>query len=767
MLRRNNWAQYCWAATAVGAIFLAAGPATAQEATGPAEAPTSTVGDIVVTARLRKESLQEVPAAISAFTAETMAKSGIQNLETLAAATPGLSFQSIGGTYQAPVIRGLAQIDQTAPIGNVGVFVDGVYLNNRSGLEFSFLDLARVEVVKGPQSALYGRNTFSGAINYVTQQPTIGAFSGKVQGEVGTNDRRSVQGSVSIPWGEYAALRIWGGEGEFDGTIDNERDGGHLGGYELRRNLGAALLVEPSDDFSVKFFHMRTDTQEDQAAYAFIDTRDNNCGSQATGPNGPRQTLYCGGLPYPESVDLDTIEATGLTGFSLLSYAMASYDMGFATVSSTLAHTYASFGQKNDGTGRANAISTPLSPGSPWSQQGYSQTVGDASDELSFDLKLTSAAEQRLRWIVGLYAFDSNISDGLLTYNAALNDPDTLLLTFARGGKMNLQGKAIYGSVDYDLTDRLTLSAEGRYSKEEQSYQAIAATGGATGQQDYSYFTPKASLKFQYSPSTMFYASAARGYKVGGFNSQAAGKPEFTFAPETNWSYETGMKSAMFDRKLIFSTAIFYIDWNDIQVQGAIPGASLSVTMNNVGATSYGIEWDSTYYFTPNLSLRTSFALMNPTYKDGTEDAEIAAACGQMVGTTIPVPGCSIDVGGKQLSRTTKAQFSVGGEWTLPSLIADFDGYVRADYSFQESKPSTSLNWDEQGDIGLTNLQFGLQNGSITIAAWARNLFDEKYLGRATFTPSTSDGAPRSGVVQTRVYPGERRTMGVRVSYAF
>lgn len=753
------------AATALGTVLLSSGHVYAQSEGDVQEA--SAVDDIVVTARLRKETLQEVPAAISAFSAETMAKAGIQNLETLAAATPGLSFQSIGGTYQAPVIRGLAQIDQTAPIGNVGVFVDGIYLNNRSGMEFGYLDLSRVEVVKGPQSALYGRNTFSGAINYVSKEPVIGYYTGSAQVEVGDYGRQSIQGSLSIPIGEYAALRVWGGEGEFDGTIKNRRDGGTIGGYDLRRNLGASLLFQPNDKFSARFFHMRTDTFEHQAPYVTIETTENNCGSQTTGPRGPRQTLYCGALPYSDSVDLNTTSATGLTGYSLLSYATASLDMDFATVTATLGHTYADFGQKNDGTGRADAISTPLSPGSPLSQQGFGQTVGDASEELSFDLKLTSSADQRLRWIVGLYAFDSSISDGLLSYYAYLNDENRLSLTFARGGKMDLSGKAIYAAVDYDFTDRLTLSLEGRYSSETQDYQAIAATGGATGSQDYNYFTPKAALKFQYSPQTMFYASAAHGYKIGGFNSQAAGTSSFTFDPETNWSYEAGMKSTLFDRKLQFSTSLFYIDWSDIQVQGAIPGASLAVTQNNEGATSYGIEWDSTYYFTPTLSLRTSFALMDPTYKDGTEDAEVAAACGQMIGTAILVPGCSIDVGGKQLSRTTKAQYSIGGEWTLPQLIGDFDGYIRADYSWQEAKPSTSLNWDTQGDIGLTNLQAGLQSGNITIAAWVRNLFDEEYLARATFTPSTLDGAPVTGVVQTRVYQGERRTMGVRLSYSF
>jgi len=744
------------------ASLAASATAQAQEAK-----PETQGGDIVVTARLRAEDLQDVPAAISAFSADELKKQSIQGLENLAAATPGLSFQSIGGTYQAPVIRGLAQIDQTGAIGNVGVFIDGIYLNNRSGLEFGFMDLARVEVVKGPQSALYGRNTFSGAINYVTPDPSMDAVSGTMTGEVGDHGRRSIQGALNLPLAPGVAIRAWGGIGAFDGTIRNLRDGKDIGGYSKRSNWGAALRLEPDERATIQLFFTRSDFDEDQAPYSFIPTASNNCGSQSTGPQGARNTLYCGQVPYSGTVDLNNTEASGLTGHQIITYGKASYDLDFATLSGTLGYTRASFGQNNDGTGSAAAISTPLSAGSIYSQQTFGQTVGNASHEWSYDLKLTSQSDQALRWILGVYHYDSSVSDGLLSYYTLLNQINSRVLGFARGGTSDLKGWAVYGMGEYDFDEALTLSLEGRYSWDRQHYQGLASVSSAVGDAKYNYFTPKGTLKYTFAPGTMAWASAGKGYKVGGFNSNAAGLAQFSFDPETNWTYELGLKSALFDDKLVIAGSLFYIDWSNIQVQGAIPSSTLAVVQNSKGATSKGIEWESTYYFTPNLWLRGAFALMDPKYKKGTLDAEVAAACGEIPGSTVTVRGCSTDVGGNQLARTTKRQVNIAGNWTLPDLLGDFDFYARADYSFQQSKHSTSLNQDEQGDIELVNAQIGLQSEHLTISAWVKNLFDTKYLARVTTVPSTADGAPLTGVTQSRSYPGERRTIGLRATYSF
>ena len=750
------------------AMFMAYGLATGSPVLAQAAAENAE-GDIVVTARLRQENLLEVPAAISALTTEDLQKGSIQGLENLAAQTPGLSFQSIGGTYQAPVIRGLAQIDQTGVIGNVGVFIDGIYLNNRSGLEFGMLDVARVEVVKGPQSALYGRNTFAGAINYVTNEPKLGEVTGSAVGEIGDHGRKQIQGSLSIPLADSVALRVWGGISKFDGTILNRRDGGDIGGWDKRSNWGAALRVEPDDRMKINLFFTRSDFDEDQSPYSLIPTTVNNCGSQSTGPLGRRFTFICGKQQYIDSVNLDNVNGTGLVGHQLITYGKMSYDLDFATVTGTVGYTYAKFSQSNDATGDALAVTRPLTnlPGETRSQQIFAEAVGNASKEWSYDLKLTSPGDNPFRWIVGLYHFDSSVSDDLVSYYVLLNNFAGRAFAGGRGGRTNIKGYAVYGSAEYDFNEALTLAVEGRYSEDTMNYQGLASVSSAVGKAKWNYFTPKANLRYKFSSDAMAWVSAGRGYKIGGFNSNAFGRPEFGFAPETNWTYELGAKAALLDRKLTVASSLFYIDWSNIQVQGAIPSTTLNVVRNSKGATSKGIEFDATYNFTPNLWLRGAVALMDPKYKAGTVDAEVAAGCGEIPGSTVQVKGCTSQVGGNQLARTTKTQISVNANWTIPDLIGDFDMFWRADYSYQASKHTTSLNLDEQGKIELVNAQVGFETDNFTISAWVKNLFDVKYVARVTTTPSIIDGAPLTGVSQSRIYQGEGRTVGVRASYRF
>lgn len=748
-----------------------AAPALAQEPQAAAEGEEA--GAIVVTARRRSEALLDVPMAITAVTSEQLEKSGTNGLEDLAKTTPGLGFQSLGGTYQAPVIRGLAQVDQTAQIGNVGVFIDGIYLNNRSGLEFGFLDLERVEVVKGPQSAMYGRNTFSGAINYVTKGPKLGRWEGYVTGEAGQYNRFSGQGSLNIPIGDIAALRVFGGIGKFDGTIDNERDGEKIGGFYKRSNYGASLMVQPIDRLTVKLFGMRTDTDEKQAAFTYMDIGLNNCGSESPGGiNGPRWTLYCGRLPNVDSVNVDTDIATGLTGHSYLAYATADYEFDFATLTGTYGHTEASFGQMNDTAADPLAITRPLLTGSPLSQQGYLTAVGLGSKENSYELKLTSPGDQPLSWMAGLYAYDSSINDVLSSVYATLADPNVLVPYFGIGKTVELVGKAIYGQVSYELFDGFTFGVEGRYTHETQEFYGSTLTDGVyvtgiRGSTKYNYFTPKFTADYQINPDFKVYGTIAKGYKIGGFNSNAAGLPQFEYRPETNWTYELGIKGRLLDNKLVYTADVFYVDWQNIQTQMNIPSSTIAIVGNNKGATSKGIELDLTYYFQPTIWLRAAGALLDPKYKEGTLDGEITSFCGLLTGTSIPTPGCSNDVGGKQLARTSKEQFTITGNWGIP-ISNDWEAFVRADYSYQSAKHSLSLGQDSQGKIELVNARIGLSAEKYELAFWVRNLFDVDYIARATTVAGpVSEGSTTGGVSQTRLYPGERRTWGVRATFRF
>ncbi len=753
-----------------GLCLLTAMPAAAQ---APVDGAEDTGGEIVVTARRREENLLNVPLSISAVTSDQLEKGGTNGLEDLAKSTPGLAFQSLGGTYQAPVIRGLAQVDQTAQIGNVGIFVDGIYLNNRSGLEFGFLDLERIEVVKGPQSALYGRNTFSGAINYVTKAPKLGEWSGYVTGEMGDYDRRSVQGSLNVPLADIAALRLFGGIGKFDGTIDNDRDSGNLGGFSKRANYGASLLFQPSDRFKLRLFGMRTDVEEEQAALFFVPLASNNCGSASPGGvNGPRNTLYCGKVPVPSSVNLDSNVATGLVGHSYVAYATADYDLDFATLTGTFGYTQAAFSQRNDQTGNPLAGTRPLAVGSALSQQVYLEAVGKGSKEYSYDLKLTSPGDQPFTWMAGVYVYDSKIMDVLGSANATLADPTVLVPLFGTGKSVDIKGQAYYAQASYDLTDALSVSVEGRYTHEKLDFEGSNRVDGVyvtgiVGKTKYNYFTPRGTIDYKFSDAAMAYATVAKGYKIGGFNPNAVGRPEFEYNPETNWTYEIGVKGKLLDNKLVYAADIFYVDWSNIQTQRNITGTTQVVVGNNRGATSKGIELDTTYYFTPGTWLRAGAAFLDPKYKDGTLDGEVDAYCGLLPNTTIATPGCSNDVSGKQLARTTKTQISLAGNVSIP--INDmFEGFVRADYSYQSAKHSLSLNQDSQGKIELVNARIGVTSDHYELAFWVRNLFDAKYLARATITAAnTAEGSPASGVGQTRAYPGERRTIGVRATYRF
>jgi iron complex outermembrane receptor protein len=738
-------------------------PALAQSPAGGSADEAS--GDIVVTARRREESLQDVPLSISAFSEEALQRNGTTNLADLAAITPGLSFQDSNGAYQAPVIRGVAQVDQVGAQGNVGVFVDGVYLNNRSGLEFGLMDIARIEVVKGPQSALYGRNTFAGAINYVTRQPTTRGISGTLIGEVGDYGRRKISGSLNVPVVEdVLAVRAFGGYAEFDGTIRNLRDGKNIGGYDHRYTYGGSLLFEPSADFSLKLFASHTDQENDQGPLYGTPVTSNNCGSQTVRGGRNYFTFLCGTLPTFNSVNMDTTVGYGLRGYSDLFYGTATYDLGPASVTALVSHTEASFSSLIDTT--ADPLAVTQASGTR-SRQQFTNSVGDASKETAVDLRLDSNGDGPLQWTAGVYYFDSNVSDILELSALPLNQPTAQPIAFSqRGGNMKTKGWAVYGSAAYNFTDRFNAQFEIRYNDETQRFAGRGTAAAAVGRQDYSYVTPRLTLNYKLD-DILIYGSVARGYKTGGFNSNAFGLPQFTYDPETNWTYELGVKSNPF-RGLQLNAAVFYIDWKDIQTQVQIPSSSLNVVQNNGGATSYGIEMDATYNFTPDLFLRVSGTKLDPTYKNDVLDGEVAAPCGDITGTQVSVKGCSYAVGGNQIARTTDFQAAVSGGYTARDITPGVDAYVQADYSYQASKFSDSLNFQKQGAIELVNVRAGLQPAEgVDISAWVKNLFDSRYNARATIVGSVADGSPLSGITYTRIYPGERRTWGVTASYRF
>ena len=331
----------------------------------------------------------------------------------------------------------------------------------------------------------------------------------------------------------------------------------------------------------------------------------------------------------------------------------------------------------------------------------------------------------------------------------------------SRGGVLETKGHALYGSLGYDLTDSLNVLAELRYTIDDQDFVGTGSSAGADGRQTFRYLTPRFSINWEASPNFLVYATAARGVKTGGFNANAAGSEYFAFSEETNWTYEAGVKSTLMNGTLVANADVFYVDWRDIHAQTQIPNGTLSVVDNNGDAEVKGIEAQFVFNVTNDFQLSASGALLDPTYKGGVVDGEVAFICGEIDGSTVVDSNCTASVDGNQVARTTDKQFALAGSYTIPEIARGVDAYIRADYSWQAGKYSTSLNQQNQGDISLLNGRVGLTFGDFELGLWGKNLLQSEYIARSTVVASTADGGPNSGVSYTRIYPGQRRTYGV------
>jgi iron complex outermembrane recepter protein len=678
----------------------------------------------------------------------------------------------------------LTQTDQTSAQGNVGVFLDGIYLNNRSALEFGAIDLARIEVVKGPQSALYGRNTFGGAINYVTKSADLDRFGAKVEGSYGNRGFWDVQGNLNLPIGGVAAIQAFFGTSEFDGTIANNGPGDrYLGGWTKREAFGGKLYIEPADNLRLTFFGMRTEQQNDQPALSVLNVADFQGGNLSYGCTpigtgaggaiifappcnspGPFQTLY--GRAVPTFREIAIFPGKGLEANSTLFYGKLEYDLPFATVSALYGRLRANSELRVSTNNLVGAINIPGPvPG------GSSAAVLDAStpkgDSDSVEIKLAQN-NGGFDWMLGGFYSTQTDSDVLRGFWVPLGGVGEPIFFFGRDRVIDTKTYAAFGSVSAEIGDRLTLSAELRYSEDHLTF--VNAAGQP--KRSFKYWTPRFIADFKVTPDMMIYANVGRGYKVGGFGGQinpGTGQ-QTTFNEETNWSFEIGMKGKAFNDKLQYQVAAYYILWDDVQIQAPLAGSFISVVQNSGSITSRGIEMDVSYNVTDNFKLRASGAVLDPTYDKGFIEFGALVPCGESINTIaarIITKGCTAGVGGNTVARTSRFQGSVSAVYEVPDVISDFGAYLRADYSYQSPKNSTGLDTDSQGPISLANARFGLRNEKFEVAFWVDNLFDQEWNRRVTVSPEGAFGGQATGVQNYRVFAGDLRTFGMDVSVKF
>jgi iron complex outermembrane receptor protein len=799
----------CLAATTVAfAVAAALNPSTVR-AQRVAEAGAS-LEEVVVTARKKEEALIDVPVSISVLTSKDIEAKGIQNLYDVAMFTPGLTyFDAIQNQLGTPVIRGISQTNLNSPDRNVAVFYGGVYLANQNASNLELLDVERVEVVKGPQSALYGRNAFNGAINYVPASPTE-AFFAKVSGTLGDNSRYEARGTVSGRITDTIRARAAVSYSKYDGSWDNQADpSGGIGGFETK-NASATVDWQPTDAFKARLFGYRTEDVRDSAAAYIVPAY--NCG-----PSGRPLSAYCGDVPAADTLAANAQALAFQRNVSLGSLDL-SYDFGPVVLKSQTAVFNANTNNfsdvnlgQNNGAGAVYNIVNNAAPAVVLRQQNVPAFVGSGKGESrakSEELRLEGAIGDRVTWGIGAFLFKNEfISLSRLVYDGsnlapgerpqsdifffvqgsptravAYTNPANNMVTLSRFVGTDKQ-QAYFGSIEYKPADRWTVGAELRHDKEDRE-RVNSVAGPSTAQKgEWSYTTWRAHADFALAPTQQFYASAAKGVISGYFNGVVdaiAGNAVVpanlqVYQPATNKTYELGWKASWLERRLNTELALFFIDYTDIQIPATPPAPLITNLVQNVGdATAKGVELTVNFAVNDNITVGGTYSYTPTKFKDGTVDAGVLRYCGGS-STTIPAAAVGFcpslafrgavlpDISGKPLPRSPNRLASLYGAFETP-VGADWTFYSRADASYTAETNALTIGLTTIAARTLINARLGLRRGPLDISLWSRNLADKKYVTAVINQPPLN---ATNAQFLPNVSMGERRSIGLTATYSF
>ena len=712
--------------------------------------------EIIVTARKREEPLQRTPISITAFTAEQLAKPGFDDLADVARFAPNVVFDqgtgNTGGSFNSQLfIRGVGQVDflfSSDP--GVGIYIDEVYLPRVIGSILDVTDIERIEILRGPQGTLYGKNTIGGALNITSQRPgdEFGAIANLT---VGSRDRIDARLSADVPIvDERLNGRFTVSSRNQDGYVDRINQGDRATGDVNSDGFRGLLHFTPGGGWDVLLSADYTRRREEAIANELLDVRLddpvlllwNLLVAPTYGPGSIYDSRFLthgsdSQATGPSHSDLD------MWGVSL----NASKELSDAyTLKSITAYREedAQFGQDQDH--------------SPFR---YLETTNDNQhDALSQELQLHGVNfGDRLEWVAGAFymheegtdAFDIVLGGGLFDSLEALPAPILPLVPGVTcppppgvplpcaGGPGNpfnvsldfeatlfddidIDSYALYTQGTYRFTDRLSITAGGRYTWEDKTFTTMLvrnASGVVTVPEhsisnSWNAFTPRAGLEYQWTAALMTYVSAARGFKSGGFNGRAQSLAEIdSFDPEYVWSYEAGFKSQWLDNRLMLNLAAFYNDYSDIQLTSvrAVEGLIVVVTENAGEARIQGMEIELAAQPFEPLVVRAGAGYLDAEYTELSPGATVT-----LDSKLVKVP---------EWTANLAAEFSVplGSDW---ALTVGGDLSYRDDY-FNDPNNTPLLKQDAYTLLGAY-MRFASSDGRWELTAFGTNLSDERYM---------------------------------------
>lgn len=729
------------AAASLSALAAALGPWTAlsQEVT---EAETAIIedkeavmGTVVVTATKRAAALQDIPVSVSAVAADALKDRGLSNIEDLSTLVPNLNWGEHAGTTMI-TIRGVGStVDSGVTEPTVATYVDGVFLPRSTMATLRAVDIERIEVLRGPQGTLYGRNATGGAINFLSAAPSD-SFEGEINLSIGDRSAFGASGYISGPLAKGVYGRLSGGIEEQEGYVDVLPGGQKLNETDAQY-FRAALRLEPSDTISVDL-SVRYDKNDAANAYQQLLT--------PTVLPTPEQTTAVNKIfaDQPFGQQNETTIIAGTINWDI------SDEMSFKSLTSYVDHSSnVQFDADSTNLDGFNVVAFPR-PSESYSQE--------------FNLLGTF---DRLSWLLGTYYFREEASNSLGLRLGSVFAPgfgvpmDTVL---SQSVATKTEAYALFGELTYELTDRFSITGGLRFNDEKQDFLqnlvldipglgqvpggAAFAGGAITVSTSSDKVLPKVSVQYKLTESANVYAQWSRGFKSGGLNLEGGSGlstgSDGLYRPESIDAYEVGFKSELFNPAFTANLAAFLYDYSDLQVTITLPPTTTFV--QGADARIVGLEGEFTWQVADNFRLNSAFTLLDAKF-DGFSSFDDAN----------PAAGVQ-DLDGRRLPSAPKYTASLGAEYDiaisgplLSRLTLRADAFHSGDVVLRYFGSPV----ETQDAYTLLNVSASLvsRDEKTVLRAFLNNVTDEEYLQNVTYIGAVGAfmgnyGAPSTWGVQ-------------------
>jgi iron complex outermembrane receptor protein len=621
MKSANHRISFCGTTLLVAAAAMALPSFASAQSSEAGAASENALEEIIVTARKREESLQEVGLSVSALSKTDLDQRFDIDLQTLQNSSPNLIIDDIQqgpGSPAAISIRGIGTTDVEKNFDpTVGVVLDGVFIGVNSGAMLKAIDLQSVEVLRGPQGTLFGRNSIGGVINVTRGKPDFDGFSGSVRAGVGNYQDLQLDAFINVTASDQFAFRLGAAHRENDGWFHNLTLGRDVGEMDYTI-ISPSFTWRPTENFEVYYRYDNSKQDQDANTLHNVATPGqvwcfyyNQCAPSLGKPQSGSDydVLQNDDPPYQSYFDTEThiVNATlTINDRYNLVYVFGDFStdekvyQDWDATALTLYHT-----------------DRPAK----WNQQSHELRLNYSGDRLSYT--------------AGLYYWDSDYSIDLLSYIGFVDFlygfPPGTVFEVAQSVAQTTKSYAAFFEGDYQLTDQWTLTVGGRYTKDKKTSAVqdvimpeLEELGGPGNpfRKNWDEFTPKVGLRFQVNDDLMLYALYSKGFRAGGFSGrpgtyEAAGTP---YNPETVDNYELGMKSELMDNRLRLNVSVFQMDYKDKQEEQSVPTSQgtgqQTLVLNASKATIKGMEVDLNWLLTDMFSIEGNLGLLDAKYDE-------------------------------------------------------------------------------------------------------------------------------------------------------